>query len=735
MRTTILILWWPGTVTAKRVLGNSFFCVITTIALWLFGLSQANAQEKQESLEQEWSFANGLFIYKSKKTTQQLPQASAESSGSSTSTSLDYKEENRAEYVYEQDEWLIPSMNTDVDMNIDGIVARVVVRQTFANPTQDWVHARYQFPLPQDAAVDHLLMRIGHREIVGEIKQKQEAQKLFDEARERGQKASLVAQQRPNIFTSQVANIAPGEEIQVEIGYQQLVRYQNEEFRLRFPTVYTPRFTLPESLLRQAMDKQYPSVPAAFSNSHESLNTAVDENVASKLNLNIVLRAGTELSSISSTGYDIEHYPIDETTYQINTAYPQVGDKDFELVWQPQQGHEPKVLHYRQASSDGEYGLFLLLPSTDESVIDEIVRSITFVLDTSGSMAGESMRQAKAALRLAINSLSDSTRFNIVQFNTYAESLWQSPRQVDAENRQEALSYLAGLNADGSTNMIEAIELALAEPVDEELLNQLVFITDGAVDYEQQLLALVKAKLNQTRLFTVGIGSAPNSYFMQAAAAQGKGTFTHISDIVQVKERVHELLGKLSSPNLIDVAIDYGMDVEQYPQVIPDLYKGEPVVVSYLSPAPLMEATVSGTFAQQHWHQSLEMPYFSDSEGIAKYWARKKIDWYKQLQRKSNLTDLQQAIAKSEITQIALKHNLVSDYTSLVAIERFIERPALAEQSFHRMSAQSRAVMPQTATSAVFSMLLGVGVWVIGLFFALYSGVLKQFFVREVKSV
>ncbi|MBE1302377.1 MAG: marine proteobacterial sortase target protein [Alteromonadaceae bacterium] len=735
MRAIILTLWWPGTVTAKQVLGNSFFCVIATIALWLFALSKATAQEKQETLEQEWSFANGLFIYKSKRTTTPLSNASVEVSGEATPRLIDGMEENSVGYNHQQSEWLIPSMNTDVDMDIDGIVARVVVRQTFTNPTQDWVHARYQFPLPQDAAVDHLLMRVGHREIVGEIKQKQEAQKLFDMARERGQKASLVTQQRPNIFTSQVANIAPGEELQVEIGYQQLVRYQNDEFRLRFPTVYTPRFTLPESLLRQAMDKQYPSVPAAFSNFHEPLDTAVDENVASKLNLSITLRAGTELSAISSASYDIEHYQIDETTYQVNTPYPQVGDEDFELVWRPQQGHEPKVLHYRQATSDGEYGLFLLLPSTDESVIDEIERSITFVVDTSGSMAGESMQQAKAALRLAINSLSDSTRFNIVQFNTYADSLWQSPRYASPETRQEALAYLAGLNADGSTNMIEAIELALAEPVEHELLNQMVFITDGAVDYEQQLLALVAAKLNQTRLFTVGIGSAPNSYFMQAAAAQGKGTFTHISDIVQVEERINELFGKLSSPNLIDVAIDYGMEVEQYPQVIPDLYKGEPVVVSYLSPAPLSEATVSGKFAEQRWLQSLDLPYFSDSEGIAKYWAQKKIDWYKQLQRKSNLTDLQRAIAKSEITEIALKHNLVSDYTSLVAIERTIERPAMASQSFHRMSAQSQAVMPQTATSAMFSMLLGIGVWLVGLFFALCSGVLKQLLVREVKHV
>lgn len=735
MRAIILTLWWPGTVTAKKVLGNSFFYVIATIALWLFAFSQATAQEKQETLEQEWSFANGLFIYKSKRTTTPLSDPSVEGAGADTSRLIDDKEDNRIGYNHEQSVWLIPSMSTDVDMEIDGIVARVVVRQTFTNPTQDWVHARYQFPLPQDAAVDHLVMRVGHREIVGEIKQKQEAQKLFDVARESGQKASLVTQQRPNIFTSQVANIAPGEELQVEIGYQQLVRYQNDEFRLRFPTVYTPRFTLPESLLRQAMDKQYPSVPAAFSNLHEPLDTAVDENVASKLNLSITLRAGTELSAISSTSYDIEHYQIDETTYQINTSFPQLGDKDFELIWRPQQGHEPKVLHYRQATSDGEYGLFLLLPSTDESVIDEIERSITFVVDTSGSMAGESMQQARAALRLAINSLSDSTRFNIVQFNTHADALWQSPRYANTENRQEALAYLAGLNADGSTNMIEAIELALAEPVDHELFNQMVFITDGAVDYEQQLLALVAAKLNQTRFFTVGIGSAPNSYFMQAAAAQGKGTFTHISNIVQVEERINELLGKLSSPNLIDVAIDYGMDVEQYPKVIPDLYKGEPVVVSYLSPAPLSEASVSGTFAEQRWLQSIDLPYFSDSEGIAKYWARKKIDWFKQLQRKSNLTDLQRAIAKSEITDIALKHNLVSDYTSLVAIERVIERPAMASQSFHRMSAQSQAVMPQTATSALFSMLLGIGVWLVGLFFALCSGVLKQLLVREVKHV
>jgi Ca-activated chloride channel family protein len=313
-------------------------------------------------------------------------------------------------------------------------------------------------------------------------------------------------------------------------------------------------------------------------------------------------------------------------------------------------------------------------------------------------MAGPSIRQAKAALQLAVDSLNEQDSFNIIEFNSEARELWSFPGRAFEENKAEALRFLRGLKAEGGTNIFTALHLALDTQKNTDKLKQLVFITDGAIGYETELLQELEAQLYDMRLFTVGIGSAPNSYFMVEAAKVGRGTFTHIGDLSQVSQRMSELLDKLAKPNIANIELDFGMPVEIYPRRVPDLYEGEPVIVSYLAPYEVSKIEVTGQKANQNWRKSLDLQNPSDGTGISKYWAQFKIRELMAQKRLVHSASDSDAI-KERITQTALDHELVSPYTSLIAIEKEIVRVDIASAA-KRPGSPLMASMPNTAAGS-----------------------------------
>lgn len=615
-----------------------------------------------------------------------------------------------------------PQLDTQVQMDISGMIARVVVRQSFRNNSDNWQEGIYVFPLPDTAAVDHMRLWIGERFIEANIKEKLAAEQTYQQAKSDGKQAGLVRQERSNIFTTSLANIAPGDEIVVEIEYQQDVHYEQGRFSLRFPMVVAPRYIAGNSLSGEINE---------FSGTGWARNTdqvadasritpqvAVDP--ASRTNtvsLQINLHAGMPLAVIDSPYHAVDVSEVAEGSYQILLKQGAVhANRDFELNWQAQTGKEPQAAWFVEHKTDaaaGYYGLLMLMPPAAEQLAFDVPRELILVVDTSGSMHGASMTQAKAALALALGRLQPEDRFNIIQFNHTTYHLFDQPRPATQQNLRQAQRYVSALQADGGTEMLPALELALAADPDPGVLRQVVFITDGAVGNEQALFQLIGQELADSRLFTVGIGSAPNSHFMTRAAEAGRGSFTYIGQVDEVQEKMQGLFSKLESPALTDIELDWGQAVQQWPSTVSDLYAGEPVLVSVRSDQPLSELHLQGVLGDQSWTRDLQLQGGGLAAGVHVLWARKQI---RELMNDQSL-DADEDGRRNTIVELAKSHHLVSRYTSLVAVDKTPVRPAdaaLDSQAIpvHLPQGWSAkkvfGVLPQTATSAPLQFIIGL---------------------------
>jgi Ca-activated chloride channel family protein len=587
-----------------------------------------------------------------------------------------------------------PLLDTDVEIRVTGHIARATVRQNFRNPHADWFEGVYSFPLPENAAVDHLRMRIGERVVEGEIRERQAAKASYERAKAEGRRATLLEQERPNIFTSSVANIGPGETIQIEIEYQQTLRYDQGRYSLRFPMVVGPRY-VPRGVQDAAR-----IVPAVLRPDDES-------GPINPVRLRVSLDAGVPLAAVESAYHAVSIETEAAGRRRIALDGKTYADRDFELAWTLAPGRAPAAVLFSEKKGERHYGLLMVMPPARDRRAPAIPREAIFVIDTSGSMHGASIAQAREALELAIRRLAPADRFNVIEFNSRARALFPQARPADAGNLDIAVRWVRELRAQGGTEMAKALDLALDGREHPDRIRQIVFLTDGAVGNEDQLLRMIRERLGDSRLFTVGIGSAPNSHFMTKAAQFGAGSFTYIGKIEEVKERMGALFSKLESPVLKGLQIDWGesQGVEACPKVVPDLYLGEPVMVMFSADRVADQVTVAGITAR---NAPLEA-----AGGLGTLWARAKI---------SNLMDALREGTPEEkvragVIQLALEHHLVSKYTSLVAVDR---TPVRAPDAALKTGAMPTNLpegwsydavygeLPRGATDARFNLLAGL---------------------------
>ena len=599
-------------------------------------------------------------------------------------------------------------MNTAIDARVNGLVARVSVRQEFRNDGKEWVEGIYVFPLPDGAAVDHLRMYIGERFIEGEIREKEQAKKEYEAAKATGRKASLVEQQRANLFTTSVANIAPDETVVIEIEYLETIRFDEEAFSLRFPVTITPRYIPGQS----APDRKGSGWSADTNRVPDaSLITppVVANSTDHKLTFTADINAGVPLEFIASR-YHVIDVVNDNERYQIGLADGLSPlDHDLELTWKPVPDRSPRAMMFTENVAGSSHVLLMMLPPDDLSApLPSVPRELIFVVDTSGSMHGTSMEQAKRALGLALSGLKPADRFNVIQFNSTTSALFPSSVEASTNNVDIARHYVIGLASNGGTEMRSAIQQALAGQQSGEHLRQVIFITDGSVGNEDELFGLIEQRLGNTRLFTVGIGSAPNSWFMRKAAEAGRGTFTLISALHEVGEKMERLFRKLEQPQLTDIVVEWpgGANVQAYPEITPDLYTGEPVIVrARLDSEVVGSVSMRGNSALGTWAAELPIGISEPRSGVAALWARARIEDLMDRQRRGASSPDE---TRNAVTKTALSHHLVSKYTSLVAIDKTPVRPANASLSSELVPnllpyGQSQSAIfgfPATATSA-----------------------------------
>jgi len=579
-----------------------------------------------------------------------------------------------------------PMLATDVELRVTGMVARALVRQRFTNPSGEWAEGVYVFPLPEDAAVDHLKMRVGDRQIEGVVQERMAAKTAYETARRGGQRASLVEQERPNVFTTSVANIPPGAAIEIEIEYQQTVRYDAGRFGLRFPMVVGPRYIPGTPLPGVSGTGWAPDtdvVPDASRVTPPVAHPA--QGPINPVALRAEVDAGVPLAVVASPSHAVDMRPLGGGRVEVALQQSSVpADRDFELTWEPAAGAAPTTALLAEPRGEEVFALVMVLPPTSVAVErDRLPREVVFVLDHSGSMAGASIEQAKAALKLALARLRPTDRFNVIRFNHRTDSLFAGSEPASRQRLAEAERYVDAIRADGGTEMLPALRRALEAGEHADRLRQVVFLTDGAVGNEQQLFEAIRERLGDSRLFTIGIGSAPNSHFMREAARLGRGTFTFIGNPSEVQQKMTALFRKLESPVLADVRIELpGVpDAEVLPLPIPDLYVGEPIVVAVRARTLPSSAVLRGRVGDTPWESHAPLHEAAAGAGLAVHWARAKIATLLD-QRRAGVSEDD---VRHAVLDVALRHHLVSAYTSLVAVDVTPARPGDAALTTHAM--------------------------------------------------
>lgn len=602
------------------------------------------------------------------------------------------------------------ALDTEVEMDITGVINRVSVKQKFTNPSNDYVEGVYVFPLPEDSAIDHLKMHIGNRTIEGQIQTRKQARSTYKKAKKSGKKATLVEQQRPNMFTTNVANIAPGESVIVQIEYQQSVQLDNNQFSIRFPTTVGQRYIPGKPIATQQ------SPTGTMPNTHRvkdasKITPPILDDVDRAISIGIKLKAGFDIDDISSAYHDIQVTKFDQLTQYIELKEGKTqANRDFEISWRAKATSMPKIALFTQQKDQDHYLMLMATPQSKQQLQNDYTpREVIFIIDSSGSMSGASMIQAKQALNKAVNRLKPTDRFNIIDFDSGFESFYDSALPALDLTKKMANRFTQSLQADGGTEPIDAVKFAFGsrDMDSDNYLRQVIFITDGQVGNEDEVLNTVRQSIDDDKLFTIGIGSAPNSFFMTKMASYGNGAFTYIGDINEVEEKMNTLFAKLESPALTDIAIEFPPQVNahQANDVIGDLYSGEVISAVFKINALPNSLSVSGKNSENIFNQTIQLDKANNAKGLDVLWARRKIeklmDEYRSQHRRIDQEPIKQAI-----TQIALDHHLVSDFTSLVAVDITSTKPANKSTKTQAVANQVKAA--KTATNADFWMLLGV---------------------------
>ena len=587
-----------------------------------------------------------------------------------TAGSLLLKSNEQGKYI------AAPAVASDYTVTISGPTGRTVVTQQFYNPSESWVEGVYVFPLPENSAVDTLKIVSGTRVIVGEVKEKQEAKVIYEEAKNQGEAAALLEQDRPNMFTNSVANIGPHEKVLVQIEYQQTIAQSGGTYDLRLPLVVAPRYN-PEPIVQNVdFGKMQNGLATTNDKAPQPpvLNPA-ETAPTNPVSITVNLDAGFALGDVKSAYHKVDIVEKGANMRAIMLTGIVASDKDFDLTWTAK-GTAPQAGLFKETVNGHDYMLGFVTPPIVAPTAQAHPREITFVIDNSGSMEGSSMPQAKDSLLYGLAQLAPTDRFNVIRFDDTMDNLFGSAVQADAQHIAQAKGFVSGLNASGGTEMLPPMKAALvdANPNDKTYLRQIVFITDGAIGNEQQLFDAIAKGRGRTRIFMVGIGSAPNSYLMTRAAELGRGTFTQIGEGGQVVERMKELFGKIGNPVITDIhAQIFGSTAKITPEELPDLYQGDPVMLMADSGSLSGVLKISGMIGDQPWEVKLPLVDAAQGKGVSKLWARRKIA---ELEMASTLGQIAQADADKAVLKTALEHNIVSSLTSLVAVDHSPKRPA-----------------------------------------------------------
>lgn len=556
-----------------------------------------------------------------------------------------------------------PLKDTNVDVNINGVIAGVKVTQHYENTGAKPINAKYVFPASTRAAVHGMTMTIGNQIIKAKIKEKQQAKQEFEQAKKEGKSASLLEQQRPNVFSMDLANIMPGDKVKIELDYTELLIPDEGTYEFVYPTVVGPRYSNQPEETAPHQDKW---VKSPYLKEGSKQNTT--------FNITTTLSTGIPLQEVLCKSHDIDINWENQSIarVQLKKTGEFAGNKDY-------------ILNYRLAGKEIQSGLllyegkdenfFLLMMQPPEKITKQQIppREYIFIIDVSGSMFGYPLNISKELIKNLIGNLNESDLFNVILFAGSSRLLSEQSVPATRDNIKNAIAVIDSQQGGGATELLPAMKRALSVPKTSGFSRSVVIVTDGYITVEREAFELIRNNLDKTNFFAFGIGSSVNRYLIEGIAKTGMGLPFIITEEKEADWTAAKFRQYIQSPVLTDIKAEFnGFDVyDVEPVKIPDLFSQRPIIIygKYRGNAR-GEIVVSGQNAEQKYKKSFvvsDSKSLDTNSALTYLWARKKIE------RLSDYTGEQENEAsKKDIVEIGLKYNLLTKYTSFIAVTEMI---------------------------------------------------------------
>ncbi|MDX6768195.1 MAG: VIT domain-containing protein [Elusimicrobiota bacterium] len=545
--------------------------------------------------------------------------------------------------------------HTEASVEVAGGFAFVEVSQRFKNPHASRLEAVYAFPLPENAAVTDMFMRVSSRVVASEVHEREQAKRIYETAKSSGQTAALLEQERPNLFTQSVANVPPGETVFVHIRYVHELAYDQGRYRFVFPMTVGPRFNPPS--VADAERVTPPMLEPGERGGHD-------------IQVTVKLKGGLPVTGLKSLSHELIVKKSSGATTVRLKDFDTIPNKDLMLEW-GLSAAKPEVSVLSHKSSSTGTVLLTLQPQARPRPEEVTPKEMVFVVDTSGSMSGEPIAKVKEAMRRAIKGMNPGDSFQIIRFDQAASSFRPLPVANTPQNVRDGLSYLNGFDGAGGTNMIEGIKAALDFPRDPARRRVVLFMTDGYIGNETEIFAAVRERLGETRLFSFGVGSSVNRYLLDGLAKEGRGFVQYVRPDQETEKAVALFYKRIRNPLLMDVAIDWGgLAVTDFePKVLPDLFDGQPLTVLARYSGPSTgTVTVTGKIAGKPYRRTLGVRLpgkRTENRALPVVWARRRVE-----RLKGETYGAPKPETVEEVKGIGLSFKLVTPYTSFVAVER-----------------------------------------------------------------
>lgn len=553
-----------------------------------------------------------------------------------------------------------PLKETNVSVNINGIFAETFVTQTYSNEGQEPINATYVFPASSRVTIHGMKMEIGDEIITAKIKEKEEARHDYEQAKSEGKSASLLEQQRPNVFTMDVANVMPGDIIRIELHYTEMITPTDGIYQFVFPTVAGPRYTSP-SVPKSLKAETWIASPFL----------RLGDTPREKYNINVNLSAGVPITDLQCGSHKIDVAWDNQTSARISLSNPEefAGNRDF-------------ILDYKLTGTEISSGLmlgtgesenfFLLMVQPPERYTPETIppREYIFILDVSGSMYGFPLDTSKELIRNLAGSLRESDRFNVILFS---DSLIQmSPESVPAtaENVQKAFALIDNEEGGGGTELAPALETALAIPASPGAARSVIAITDGYISGEREIFDIIGRNIGTTNFFSFGIGSSVNRYLIDGIAKTGLGESFVVTDPSEAAATADRFRTYIQSPVLTDVQVTYdGFDVYDIePPTLSTLFASRPIVLfGKWKGEPSGTIHITGKTGGKDYAEDIPVSAAIplEANNIIQYlWARTRVERLTDY----GITEDLQANAKKEVTELGLRYSMMTPYTSFIAV-------------------------------------------------------------------